>query len=444
VTGTNFISSSVVRWNGGDRSTTFGSSTQLQAQITAADIGTAGTASVTVFNPAPGGGTSNAGTFTVSGPPVAGTVSYVYDRLDRLGAVVDHDGNVATYTYDAVGNLLRIDRVNASDNPSALAITFVTPSRGRVGAAVQIFGKGFSETPALNEVRFNGTLATVTEAASNRLLTSVPSGATTGSITVAVSPLTATSPSPFSIGGVLAVTPATATVWAGGTTQFQATQDGAPLTNVTWAVNGITGGDALIGTIAADGTYSAPSRVSLDALTVTATDTDDRNVAATASLTILSAPGGAVSAPLVSVLVTPPDTLTVNQTVGTTVSAALADAPTTLTGAGDLSTSLAPVVTAVSPATGGRGTTGLVLTLTGAGLAGATQVQFFASNGGSFAADGNISVTSLDTAPDGTSATVTINVGASAITADHVVRITVDGATSTASGAGTNLFTVTP
>ena len=98
----------------------------------------------------------------------------------------------------------------------------------------------------------------------------------------------------------------------------------------------------------------------------------------------------------------------------------------------------------MSPATGARGTTGLVLTLTGAGLAGAVQVQFFARNGGSFANDGNISVISLDTAPDGTSATVTINVGASAIIDAHVVRITVDGATSTASGAGQNLFTVTP
>src|SRR5882724_1747622 len=58
VSGTNFVSGSVVRWNGAARTTTFVSSTQLQAAITAADVATAGTASVTVFSPTPGGGTS--------------------------------------------------------------------------------------------------------------------------------------------------------------------------------------------------------------------------------------------------------------------------------------------------------------------------------------------------------------------------------------------------
>src|SRR5207247_11263662 len=113
-TGTNFNSSSVVRWNGSNRTTTLVSSTQLQAQILASDIATAGTAQVTVFNPAPGGGTSSVGTFTVSAAPVVGAVTYVYDRLGRLGAVVDHDGNAAVYSYDAVGNLLSIARQGAS------------------------------------------------------------------------------------------------------------------------------------------------------------------------------------------------------------------------------------------------------------------------------------------------------------------------------------------
>jgi IPT/TIG domain len=66
VTGANFVSGSVVRWNGANRPTTFGNSTQLTAAIPATDIATAGTASVAVFNPAPGGGTSNAVAFTIS------------------------------------------------------------------------------------------------------------------------------------------------------------------------------------------------------------------------------------------------------------------------------------------------------------------------------------------------------------------------------------------
>ncbi len=74
VNGSNFIAGSVVRWNGNNRSTTFVSGTQLIASIAAADIATAGTAQVTVFNPAPGGGSSNAQTFTIN-PPSPPTVT---------------------------------------------------------------------------------------------------------------------------------------------------------------------------------------------------------------------------------------------------------------------------------------------------------------------------------------------------------------------------------
>ena len=69
VTGSKFISSSIVRWNGANRPTTFVSATQLQASIGSADIAALGTAQVTVFTPAPAGGTSAPLTFTVSSPP---------------------------------------------------------------------------------------------------------------------------------------------------------------------------------------------------------------------------------------------------------------------------------------------------------------------------------------------------------------------------------------
>lgn len=65
VTGTNFVSASTVRWNGSARATTFVSSTQLTAQITAADVAAVTTAAITVVSPAPGGGTSAAQAFAV-------------------------------------------------------------------------------------------------------------------------------------------------------------------------------------------------------------------------------------------------------------------------------------------------------------------------------------------------------------------------------------------
>jgi len=67
VNGSNFASSSVVDWNGGDRATSFKSSTQLTATITAGDLATPGTAGVTVatlgdpFNPV-----SNTVVFTIN------------------------------------------------------------------------------------------------------------------------------------------------------------------------------------------------------------------------------------------------------------------------------------------------------------------------------------------------------------------------------------------
>jgi FG-GAP-like repeat/Abnormal spindle-like microcephaly-assoc'd, ASPM-SPD-2-Hydin len=59
VNGTGFSSSSTVNWNGSTRVTEFVSSSSLKALIKSSDVANPGTASVTVTNPGPGGGTSN-------------------------------------------------------------------------------------------------------------------------------------------------------------------------------------------------------------------------------------------------------------------------------------------------------------------------------------------------------------------------------------------------
>jgi len=64
VNGTNFTAQSTVLWNGSARTTTFVSATQLTAQITAADIATAGTAQVSVNDLV--NGPSNSLPFTIS------------------------------------------------------------------------------------------------------------------------------------------------------------------------------------------------------------------------------------------------------------------------------------------------------------------------------------------------------------------------------------------
>ncbi|MCP4539697.1 MAG: cell shape-determining protein, partial [Chloroflexi bacterium] len=66
--GTNFVEGATVQWNGSDRDTTFISDSQLQALIPASDLAAPGPAGVTVVNPTPGGGSSNALTFSIEEP----------------------------------------------------------------------------------------------------------------------------------------------------------------------------------------------------------------------------------------------------------------------------------------------------------------------------------------------------------------------------------------
>ncbi len=58
--GTNIQPQSVIQVNGQSRASSFISGTQLSTQLTANDVAAAGQLSITIFTPAPGGGTSNA------------------------------------------------------------------------------------------------------------------------------------------------------------------------------------------------------------------------------------------------------------------------------------------------------------------------------------------------------------------------------------------------
>lgn len=72
VNGTGFVPGSTVRWNGSNRSTSYVSGTTLTAAILGSDIQSAGTASITVFNPTPAGGESAAQSLAISTGSIGG------------------------------------------------------------------------------------------------------------------------------------------------------------------------------------------------------------------------------------------------------------------------------------------------------------------------------------------------------------------------------------
>jgi hypothetical protein len=229
VNGTGFVSTSVVKFNGATKTTTFVSATQLTAAIAAADIATAGTATVTVTNPAPGGGTSGNLSFTinaVSGPaltsiaPATTTVSGAAFTLTLTGtgfvagATVNFGSNAAI-TPSSVTSTQIVATIPAADiaaagtvnvtvtNPAAggtsNAQTFtinnpapmetsLSPTSATAGGAaftLTVNGTGFVSTSV---VKFNGTAQTTTFVSATQLTAAITAAdiATAGTASVTV------------------------------------------------------------------------------------------------------------------------------------------------------------------------------------------------------------------------------------------------------------------
>ena len=132
VNGQNFVAGSVVRWNGNDRPTTFLSSSQLSALISVSDISGAGTAAVTVFNPAPGG-SSDFSTFTIT-PGGVSPQSIAVDSLGKFAYVANQGcgdstfGNVSMYTINATTGILTSIGPPVASNDEGSRSVAVDPS----------------------------------------------------------------------------------------------------------------------------------------------------------------------------------------------------------------------------------------------------------------------------------------------------------------------------
>jgi len=361
-------------------------------------------------------------------------IRHIYDDLNRLIGVVDQQGNAAEFVYDAVGNILQIKRFTVDPN-AAVGITLVRPNSGPVGATVQIFGKGFSTTPSANQLAFNGAAGTVNAATATSLTTTVPSGATTGPITLTTPFGAATSPELFTV-VVFAVVPAQAAVPVQGSVGFQATLDGSALSDVTWRVNGVVGGNPSLGTISATGLYAAPGTVPAgQPLTIEAVRTSDPTQVATANLQVFAQVAGFEAAAPVTVGIAARGTPVGSGpiTVGVVpVSAPASAVPVSVTGG--------PVVRDLAPNSAAVGSTGISVALTGGNLQGATAIKFL-QNG---AVDTTLTATGLVPAGDGLSVSFTLNISGSAPTGARVLQVVTPQGTSTDVDTGGNRLTVTP
>ena len=85
----------------------------------------------------------------------------------------------------------------------------------------------------------------------------------------------------------MTVTPPSATIRSGDSTQFAASVTGNTNQSVTWSVNGVPGGNATVGIIDATGKYKAPSPLPTPAsVTIKAISVADKSLSATSSVSL--------------------------------------------------------------------------------------------------------------------------------------------------------------
>lgn len=193
-----------------------------------------------------------------------------------------------------------------SVTPSTLTISGFTPSSGPVGTSVTISGTGFAASPAANTVAFNGTTALVASATTTQVVATVPSGATTGPISISVGSSVATSSSNFTVTGAVisGFTP------SAGTVGTNITINGSNLiaagTGTTVAFNGIP---ALIASASSTQIIAAvPVGATSGAITVTVNGQD---ASSSAAFSVIS-PGNTPAS--LSILDISPEPSVINQT----------------------------------------------------------------------------------------------------------------------------------
>jgi serine protease len=251
------------------------------------------------FNP------TNTAATTFNNAPTSGSVTVRLTVTDDVGKQDTADITITPTTTSsaAPANAGNTACPTAIQPPPPVSVT-VAPATATVQADIgtQTFTATVTNTTnlavtwAVNGVAGgNSTVGTISAVGVYSAPLAVPAAAVTVTAVSVDDPtrsgsaqVTITAPPPV---GVM-VSPTTASVPAsGGTQTFTATVTNTTNTAVTWAVNGMVGGDTTVGTISAFGVYTAPAAVPTNAMvTVTATSVRDTTRSASATVTI-TAPG---------------------------------------------------------------------------------------------------------------------------------------------------------
>jgi hypothetical protein len=164
VNGSGFVSSSVVRWNGTPRTTTFVSATQLRAAIAATDVASAGSMPVSVVTPAPGGGVSGIVSFAVTPPvvpvpaPSAPPAAPVNPTVTQL--IADAGGVTFDVAWPAASGATSYRYVTAFSDGSASQQGTVTATSVQLRTPYHASGAGFGWFVCIRSVNAVGQQST--------------------------------------------------------------------------------------------------------------------------------------------------------------------------------------------------------------------------------------------------------------------------------------------
>jgi hypothetical protein len=263
VNGTNYISSSVVQWNGSPRTTTFVSATKLMAAITAADIQTANIALVSVVNPAPGGGLSNIVDFNIT-TPIPALTTIAPNSAIAGGAAFTMTLTGSNFINTSVAQWNGSNRVTTFVSSTQLTAAITAADIATVGtASVQVF------TPTVIFSGANGARA-------QGVVSGVTSNALTFTINAAnpVPTLTAISPTTTGAGGAAFTLTLTGTNFiSGSTAQWKGSARATTFISATQLTAAITAADiAAGGTAAITVVNPTPGGGTSNSLTFTITD----------------------------------------------------------------------------------------------------------------------------------------------------------------------------